>query len=59
MLADDRQHLVDRAFEVVVDHHMIGDGQAHGFFIERLAQPLVDLVLGVATAAKATLLLVA
>ena len=47
------------SFEVVVDDHVIGQRQPDRLLVERLAQPFVDLVLGVATAAEAALLLVA
>ena len=37
---DDRQHLVDRAVEVVVDDDVVGQRQPDRLLVERLAQPL-------------------
>ena len=59
MLFDDRQHLVDGAVEVIVDHDVVGLGDPHRLLVLGLAQPGEDLVVGVAAAAQPAFLLVA
>src|SRR5690606_29966091 len=57
LVGDDRQHLVDRALQVVVHDHVVGFGLADRLFELGLAEPGEHLVARVAAATQATLLL--
>src|SRR5690606_34748161 len=56
---DDRQHLVDRAFEVVVHDQVVGFVAPDPLLDLRLAESGLDLVAGVAPTAQPTFLLLA
>ena len=54
---DDLDQLADGAIELIVDHDVVGHRQPDRLLFDRLAQALLDLVLGVAALAQPALLL--
>ena len=55
-MVDDPGQLLEGQFEVVIDDHVVGHGNADGLFFFGLAEPRLDFVLGVTPAAETPLL---
>ena len=56
-MVHDPNELLEGQFQVVIDHHVVGHGNADGLFFFGLSEAFFDFVLGIPPAAQATLLL--